>query len=802
MKRIIFVIITLSTLLSCKSTPQDTPNIVESFYFQDDLDHTDNWDLNNSYGTWEIRDEDGNNFLHYEVSKRPKSPIALLKPGLWKQTPDFYVDTRIRFLDNKKAYYKQVYLILGYEDAKTWYGGGLTVPGSTDSSRTSLGFMKGKKVEAVTSTSYPISFNTWNDFRLEVKDGVLTSYVNGQLCDSVSLSDEGFSDILENTLGIWTYNRSFDIDYIKVGDPIYKPVSLTVEPAISTYSTRAKENPLTLDISAALIDGSMDSFTVTSSNPEVVEVKRKKSSITLNALMEGESNIVITSGAGREHFIHANIQKPYLTGTLKSKTIKNVVTPTLGSRDVYYDDNLIVELDKDITEIRPNKSVRIYSKSGELIDEISTGEEIDYLAYGNSVKFRGLKRDLIISDGNRLIITPHNAALQSDTTYFIEVEEGLVTNNTINEQPFDGISKKSKWSFTTKKEVDVSQSTLTVSNTGNSDFRTIQGALNFIMKHSLSDVTVEISSGTYYEPLYLYGVNNIKIIGESRDGVQLSYLNAEKFNQGTGKGSDTTLGTPQGGRALFFIENCDLITISNMSMRNSHTRTGNDDQAEVIYFNTPGDGRLIVDSVNLYSEQDTIQVRGYSWFYNCLVEGNVDFIWGNNRTTLFENCEIRTIGDSKLSTDSGRGGYLLQARTVNKDDVGFVFLNCALTYGPGPLGKRVDPGSTYLARSGGSGSYLDYITFINCTMDAHIAPIGWAEKGVEGQPSPNPVIADSRTGWKEYNTKNPDGSLLDIKQRSRSAHILTKSEVEGYFDSRESIFANYNNSAGWIPVQP
>ena len=41
-----------------------------------------------------------------------------------------------------------------------------------------------------------------------------------------------------------------------------------------------------------------------------------------------------------------------------------------------------------------------------------------------------------------------------------------------------------------------------------------------------------------------------------------------------------------------------------------------------------------------------------TWVFNSLVEGNVDFIWGNNRASLFENSEIRTLGDSR-----GTAGY-------------------------------------------------------------------------------------------------------------------------------------------------
>ena len=39
---------------------------------------------------------------------------------------------------------------------------------------------------------------------------------------------------------------------------------------------------------------------------------------------------------------------------------------------------------------------------------------------------------------------------------------------------------------------------------------------------------------------------------------------------------------------------------------------------------------------NFVSYQDTLQVKGYSWFYDCFVTGDVDFIWGSANAALFE----------------------------------------------------------------------------------------------------------------------------------------------------------------------
>ena len=125
--------------------------------------------------------------------------------------------------------------------------------------------------------------------------------------------------------------------------------------------------------------------------------------------------------------------------------------------------------------------------------------------------------------------------------------------------------------------------------------------------------------------------------------------------------------------------------------------------------------------MNFVSEQDTLLLKGFSWFYNSLIAGNVDFIWGYVNTALFENSEIRTIGDSKNGNpdEDTAGGYILQARVPDISYKGFIFLNSSFTNGPGPIGNGVLDDSTYIARSGGSASYFDNITLINNRFDIY-----------------------------------------------------------------------------------
>jgi pectin methylesterase-like acyl-CoA thioesterase len=299
--------------------------------------------------------------------------------------------------------------------------------------------------------------------------------------------------------------------------------------------------------------------------------------------------------------------------------------------------------------------------------------------------------------------------------------------------------------------------------------------------------------------LFLRGKNNVTIVGESRDGVVIQYRNYETLNSGSGGSQSVGSGSPGGGRAVFLIETSDLLTLDTLTLHNTMLRSANaSSQAETLYFNNDT-GRLVAKNATFLSEQDTLQLKGYTWFFNSLVAGNVDFIWGNNRVALFENCEIRSVGDTTSTTS---GGYVVQARSVSATDKGFVFLGSRLTHGPGPgpVAGDVPTGAsaaTYLARSPGLGTSDDNVAFVNCQMDNHVIPIGWAYN-TNGQPAPNPSVASAASGWREFGSTDLTGAQLNLGTRV-GGYQLTAGDVATGFASRAQIFAAFGGGAGWNP---
>jgi len=257
--------------------------------------------------------------------------------------------------------------------------------------------------------------------------------------------------------------------------------------------------------------------------------------------------------------------------------------------------------------------------------------------------------------------------------------------------------------------------------------------------------------------------------------------------------NNNALNASTDGRALFLISGGDNITLENFTLHNA-TLIGKGGQAETVYFNSDN-GRFIAKQMNFFSEQDTILVKGWSWFYDSLIAGNVDFIWGYPKASLFEKSEIRTLGDSR---GNGNGGYILQARVQSESDKGFVFLNSSLTHGEGPLKHTVGTGVTHLARSGGDTNVFDNIVFVNTKMDTHIAPRGWAGLGVANQPRQTPEVANATAGWREFGTMDMSGNNLLLNARE-FMYELSLAEVTPYC-SRAAVFSAFDNGAGWNPL--
>jgi pectate lyase len=774
-------------------------------YFCDDFQNgsTAKWNLlplSGPNGTFGVTDEaagSASKVLQYTAASTG-GLLALVKPDAFTGVPlsDYYVEARIRPMTNGSTGSKLLYLVARYADAGNWYGAGLNVQSSTTSTQVEIARMLNGTLSRPKQVKAPIAMDAqFYTVRFEMIGSTLTVYLDGKNLGAIT--DASFAQ--RGLIGLYTSNKSFQIDDVRVGDPRQKPVQLTLDPAATTYTAEAGDAPRQIAVTAVTADGTADTFTVASTNPAVVSAVASGNAVTLTPLSAGSASIVFTSGSepGLTRTIAATIGAQFVQPT-QTYPLQGVSSPAAQAGAVNVDTVLTLTFDSPPT-LGSTGSIRIFRKADDaLVDVVRTSGETDALGYPGQSLVRRVNTAPIRISGNTVSISPHEGKLAYGTEYYVAISDGVFTNTTLGGLPFVGIGKLGGWSFTTKAAAPTA-STVTVDDDGDADFRTVQGALNYAMQNfaKTAPVTINVKNGTYDELLYLNGKDNVTIKGESRDGVVIRYTNNDTLNTGTGSSqSPTVAGSPAGGRAVMLVENADLLVLDTLTINNTTIRSpAISGQAETLYFNS--DTRLVAKHANFTSEQDTLNLKGWAWFYDALVAGNVDFIWGGSHAALFENSEIRSVGDS---ANASSGGYVVQARVPVATDIGYVFLNSALTHGPGPGSNHGDvpAGSTYLARSPGTTSTWDNVAFVNCRMDAHVAAAGWAGQGVNGQPAPNPAVPTADAGWREYGSATLDGTPIDLSTRV-GGYVLSDADVANRFATRAKVFAAYGGGAGWNP---
>ncbi|WP_111978702.1 pectinesterase family protein [Algibacillus agarilyticus] len=773
-----------------------------ALYFCDDFSQgtLDNWNIFASEGNtagpegvFDVLDIKGNNAMRYTAGSLG-GVLATVKDSAMANVPDadYFVEAKLRPRQNGTTANKHLYMLGRYVDQQNWYGGGLNLQNSSASTQSEVATLIADSLSRPVQKKQPFILGerdatddgVWYTVRFEMLGSDLTLYINGEL--KGTFADTNFT--AKGLAGLYTYNRSFELDDFKIGAAMDKPIQISTDLAESSLIGGVNGDPLTFNVSALLGDGSADSVTVHSGDGDIAKATIDGSTVTVNPLEEGMTAIYLVSATDPTVIqkIDITVAPQFVDSTTDYGDLTAKLSPAINEMSAYTDTLISVAFDTAPT-LGENGMVRIYNaNTNELVDELNVAGDLDTIKSATEGKLRNVRYQAIYVEGNKLVIKPHSGALAYGTEYYVVIGNDVALNTQLNGLDFDGLGSSTQWSFTTKSTMPTGTAILVDDDGATADFRTLQAAMAYAMTDKNASTTISIRDGVYNEILYLRDKNNLTIQGESRDGTVVQYNNYEGLNGGSS------------GRPVFLVESADMLVLNNFTLKNTHERSGSGDQAETIYFNSPGK-RLIANNMNFVSEQDTLQLKGYTWFYNSLVAGNVDFIWGYPEAALFENTEIRTVGRSEKAPADSEGGYILQARVQegDKDNAGFVFLNSEFTSGAGPKGNGVLDNSTYIARSGGSTSYYDNVLLINNKLGSHIINEGWATQSNtdQKQPDPNPSPATNTMGWREFGSMNANGDALDLSGRDPLASVLTSAP----FNDRAGVFSNYGAGSGWDP---
>lgn len=160
-----------------------------------------------------------------------------------------------------------------------------------------------------------------------------------------------------------------------------------------------------------------------------------------------------------------------------------------------------------------------------------------------------------------------------------------------------------------------------------------------------------------------------------------------------------------------------------------------------------------------------------NYFRNCLISGDVDFIFGPN-VVFFDHCEIFS-----RKRQSEEHAFITAASTPAAQEYGLVFSHCRLT-GDG------EPGSVYLGRP-----WRDFAktAFVCCHMEEQICPEGWQNW--------NKARAEALCNYVEYNNEGPGAQT---RRRAPFSKQLTNAGLAEYY-SKEKVLAGED---GWDGCQP
>lgn len=322
---------------------------------------------------------------------------------------------------------------------------------------------------------------------------------------------------------------------------------------------------------------------------------------------------------------------------------------------------------------------------------------------------------------------------------------------------------------------------IVVARDGSGDFQSIQEAVDSLPENG-GDREIFVRRGEYREKTVIHR-SSVRLIGEDRENTVLAWNGCAKdlYPDGTEKGTFLSSTLMVTGRD---------VTVENLTIRNDAGDGRKVGQAVAVY--AAGD-RGTWRNCSLVANQDTLfcgpvrlpnvkedigertgcaeaylrvedgpATHSRQYFENCLIRGDVDFIFGPYRC-WFEGCTLFM---------NERGGWYTAANTNESLPFGFVFHRCSLT-------GDCAPGAGYLGRPWRKHAAT---LFLECRMDGHVAPEGFADWDEER------VVTDRCGEWKT------SGERADQGTRHPSQKRLTDAEAEGI--TPEAVLGGGD---GWRP---
>ena len=291
-------------------------------------------------------------------------------------------------------------------------------------------------------------------------------------------------------------------------------------------------------------------------------------------------------------------------------------------------------------------------------------------------------------------------------------------------------------------------------------YKTIQGAINEVSEYNKSKINIVIKNGLYKEKITI-NKPNITLIGQNVQNTVLTYDAASDTiipyeNNGDGI---LTYGT-EGCASLLVTKEAENFSAVNITIENSFDEEANESMKnkQAVAMKNEANESMFVNC-RFLGNQDTLYAKNNKqYYYNCYIEGDVDFIFGG-ASAVFEECEIKSLDRANKSTK----GYIAAPSTLKENKYGFLILNSKLT------SNITKEGTVHLGRpwhpSSATKEVVSNVVYKNCEMGAHISEKGW-DKMSGHLPEDNSLFEYGSTG---------EGARI-----SDSRRVLTDEEASEY----------------------
>ena len=568
------------------------------------------------------------------------------------------------------------------------------------------------------------------------------------------------------------------------------PAALAVSPTSVAVNKGAS---FSVTATANAIGGAIAAVTATAADPSIVDVSvtngSTQSTVNLTGLKGGVTKVTVTNtgdsntAANTKTIAVTVIEYP---SNDAYGSLAGVTYPAAGSTGAYTDGELSLTFDAPPT-LATGESIHIY--------RLSDGVEADSIGFDDEMQRFGttslnVGNQLVRINGNTVSFVPHLGKLAYGTGYYVAIPTASILGK-LATQNFTGLSNLSNvasWSFTTRPAPILDAANITVDGAPNStaNFRTIQGALSAISNSlpTSTSVHINVAPGTYADLLRYTGTGigagqTVTISGPAGnnkgDNCIVQWANGNSMNASTQT------------RALFYFTGANLV-LENLTLKNTGARSAVA-QAEALYFGGGAGMTMAAYNSSFYSNQDTIQTSGRNWFYECYIEGNVDFIWGTADAALFESCDLRFVNDlggaaASYSLAVARTGTTIASGASGTVGKGYVVLNSTVS---------VDSAVTaYFGRNAGAGSYYDQVALVNVVFTGG-GTIGAGIWNVTTSPT---ILGDARyVGWKSADCSGLNLASLTTAGNTAAAIASQSSE----YDTRDHILNRVVTVTSGVP---